>query len=275
MADVQDSVNVEEAITFGVEDVLHLQNSDHLGMVLVTNLLTGQNYLSWSCAILIVLGAKMKNSFVDGRFPKPASSDPLFDRWNKVDCMVTSWISNSISKEIVDAFLYSRIAFCLWIELKERFGECNGPQMYQLKREIVSISQGNHSISKYYTNLKKLWDELNCLAPIPRCDCGVSSKFAEMDSNDKLMQFLMGLSDSYDHVRNQILVMNPLPSINKAYSMIVRVEKQRDVHVAFMLEAESAMMIKVSRNNRNLKKMGDLRNQGVLIKIPCIVSFVR
>ncbi|KAJ0101643.1 hypothetical protein Patl1_06341 [Pistacia atlantica] len=35
------------------------------------------------------------------------------------------------------------------------------------------------------------------------------------------MQFLMGLNDSFDHVRNQILVMDPLPIINKAHSMIL------------------------------------------------------
>ncbi|KAL0285859.1 UNVERIFIED_CONTAM: Retrovirus-related Pol polyprotein from transposon RE2 [Sesamum calycinum] len=51
-----------------------------------------------------------------------------------------------------------------------------------------------------------------------------------MTSSSQLIQFLTGLSDAYDHVRNQILLMDPLPSIGKAYSMILKVEKQREIH---------------------------------------------
>lgn len=53
------------------EDPLHLQNSDHLGMILVTALLTGTNYNSWSRSIRIALGAKSKLGFIDGSCPKP------------------------------------------------------------------------------------------------------------------------------------------------------------------------------------------------------------
>lgn len=43
------------------------------------------------------------------------------------------------------------------------------------------------------------------------------------------MQFLMGLNDSYNTVRGQILLMNPLPSVCKAYSLITQEEKQREI----------------------------------------------
>lgn len=46
----------------------------------------------------------------------------------------------------------------------------------------------------------------------------------KIDSQNKLMQFLMGLNEAYDSIRNQILVMDPLPSVNKAYAMILRVK---------------------------------------------------
>ncbi|KAK9119102.1 hypothetical protein Scep_017195 [Stephania cephalantha] len=66
----------------------------------------------------------------------------------------------------------------------------------------------------------------------------------ELESNDKLIQFLMGLNDLYDPIRNQIMVMDALPNLNKAYSMIVRVERQKEVHIAFTREVDIAMMIK-------------------------------
>ncbi|GAA0144432.1 hypothetical protein LIER_35933 [Lithospermum erythrorhizon] len=50
------------------------------------------------------------------------------------------------------------------------------------------------------------------------------------DDEEKVMQFLMGLNDEYEAIRDQILLMEPLPSISKAYSIITNVESQRTVH---------------------------------------------
>lgn len=52
----------------------------------------------------------------------------------------------------------------------------------------------------------------------------------------------MGLNDSYGHVRNQILLMEPLPSVNRAYSMVLRVEKQRNVQIQFTDTSENIAM---------------------------------
>ncbi|KAK9104685.1 hypothetical protein Scep_021529 [Stephania cephalantha] len=171
----------------GAESPYFLQSSDHPGMVLVSNSLTGSNYLSWSRAMLIALGAKTKLGFIDGRCLKPDPTNSNVDRWIKVDYMATSWILNYISKEIVEAFLYTSSSFDLWNELKERCRECNGPLFYQLKRDISSISQGDFSVSQYYTKLNKLWDELSCLVHLPSCECGAAAKIAALESNDRLM----------------------------------------------------------------------------------------
>lgn len=43
----------------------------------------------------------------------------------------------------------------------------------------------------------------------------------------KLFAFLMVLNESYSQARSQILMMIPLPSLNKAYSMIISDESQK------------------------------------------------
>lgn len=83
----------------------------------------------------------------------------------------------------------------------------------------------------YFTKTKKLWDELNCSKPFPACECGASKEIIEMNNDIKLIQFLMGLNSSYDHVRNQILLMDSLPSVNRAYAMILSFEKQREINI--------------------------------------------
>lgn len=41
------------------------------------------------------------------------------------------------------------------------------------------------------------------------------------------MQFLMGLNESYSQIRWQILLIDPLPSINMVYSLLIQDESQR------------------------------------------------
>ena len=59
------------------------------------------------------------------------------------------------------------------------------------------------------------------------------------------MQFLMGLSEDYDHSKNQILLMDPVPTISKVHAMILKVEKQRVTHMMNTDSSEiSALMAK-------------------------------
>lgn len=85
--------------------------------------------------------------------------------------------------------------------------------LYQLQREITSISQDTDTVMVYFTKLKKLWDQYTSLVPLPVCTCDIGKVVLENDMQTKLMQFLMGLNDTYDNVGNQILLLEPLPTI--------------------------------------------------------------
>ena len=54
-------------------------------------------------------------------------------------------------------------------------------------------------------------------------------KQQEKDSRNKLIQFLIGLNSGYDTMRGQILAMDSLPTVNRAYYIIQQIEKQRQV----------------------------------------------
>ena len=43
------------------------------------------------------------------------------------------------------------------------------------------------------------------------------------------MHFLMGLNESYGSIQGQILSMDPFPSINRIFSLVVQEEKQREI----------------------------------------------
>lgn len=95
----------------------------------------------------IVFGAKHKLGFITGALTKPAIDHPDHEYWVRADCMVTAWILNSISKGLVDAFLYANSAYNLWNQLESHYDLNNGPVLYQLQRVVASISQGAFSVS--------------------------------------------------------------------------------------------------------------------------------
>jgi len=89
------------------------------------------------------------------------------------------------------------------------------------------------SVADYFTQIKKLWDDYNSLITIPHCGCGAecASLVAayKLIQDQQLLQFLVGLNDEYKIARGSILMMKPLPDIDKVYNIILQEEKQRSL----------------------------------------------
>nr|GEU94777.1 retrovirus-related Pol polyprotein from transposon TNT 1-94 [Tanacetum cinerariifolium] len=141
-----------------------LQN-DHPGLVLISKKLTGSyNYSSWKISMMISLSAKNNLKLINGKFEEPAIDSPIRPFWERSNDMVSN--------------------------------------------EIAHLKQGNTTIELYYHKLKGLWDELDALevpyACVCRCDCTNGRTNGEMDQKKRLVQFLMGLDESYTNVRSQI-----------------------------------------------------------------------
>lgn len=172
-----------------------------------------------------MLGAKEKLGFIDGEIKQPVGDERELKRWKKVDYMVQSWILGAISKDMNDAFLYASSTKDLWDILQIRYRETNGVLIFNLKKKISSTIQAERTVTEYLTELQKLWDELRSLRPLPVCSSEAMTKITEHQDTNDLIQFLMGLNPEYEEVKDQILLLDPLPNINKAYSMVLKVEK--------------------------------------------------
>ena len=138
--------------------------------------------------------------------------------------------------------IYYSTAHEVWEDLSERFSQSNAPRIFEIQRDIAYLKQEQLFVSSYYTRLKDLWDELASY------DNAVHG--AQQDQK-KLMQFLMGLNESYSAIRGQILLMNPLPSIRQAYSSVSQEEKQRllsSTHTAIDSNSSVTMAVR-SRPN--------------------------
>ena len=62
--------------------------------------LNGQNLLSWSRFVQLVIHGKGKFGYLDGSLLKPDSFDPSFLAWDINNSMVMSWLINSMDNLI-------------------------------------------------------------------------------------------------------------------------------------------------------------------------------
>ena len=231
----------DQSATTSNTDPCVVHHSDNPATVLVTPLLTVDNYGSWSRAVTMALRAKNKFGFVDGTLTCPKKADDI-SKWRRCNDMVASWILNSVSTEIRPSILYAETAAQIWTDLKERLSQSNAPKIYQLKQSISALKQEGMSISLYFTQLKSLWDELHSIAPTKPCICGNAKSTIDQQNQDRAMEFLQGVHDRFSAVRSQILLMDPFPSIQRIYNIVRQEEKQQEINFRPLPAEESAAL---------------------------------
>ena len=236
-----------------------LHSSDHPGLILVSQPLVGENYGSWSRALKIALSVKNKTGFIDGSLQAPdAEANPQqHQQWLRNNNIVISWILNSVSKDITPTIIGYYTAAEIWKDLKDRFQQQNGPRLYQIKKDLMNLQQGNLSVSNYFTKLKALWDEMQDYRPTTQCNCGGLRSMLDHFQSEQVMQFLMGLNDQFAQTRAQILLMEPIPPINKVFSLVIQEERQRSIGSASenLADAQLAFAAKAtSQKGKGQKK---------------------
>ena len=132
-----------------------LHHGESPGAILVTQLLTEDNYPNWARAMLMALDAKSKLCFVDGSVTISMAVTPLEKiAWSKNNSMISSWILNFVSPHITTSVIYRNTAMEVWNSLRNRFSQANGPRISQLLKMISTIMQGDSTVTTYFTNLQ-------------------------------------------------------------------------------------------------------------------------
>ncbi|KAL5553104.1 hypothetical protein UlMin_040505 [Ulmus minor] len=253
--------NLDRSTTDDSNSPYYLSNEDHPGLALVSQPLIGNNYNSWSRAMTMSLIAKNKLSFVDGSLSRPTVDDECYNSWFRCNSMVMSWLLHAISREIADSVMYIDNAEAMWTDLHDRFHQNNGPRVFQIKQLLNVLYQGSDEVSTYFTKLKTLWDELRDFRPLPACDCGGMKALVEYQQQEYVLQFLMGLNESYTQIRAQILMQDPFPPINKVFSLVVQEERQRGLtssslsdSASFAIHAGNSAYLRGKYDNRQSEK---------------------
>ncbi|GKA99964.1 hypothetical protein Tco_0827958 [Tanacetum coccineum] len=113
------------------------------------------------------------------------------------------------------------------IQLKQTYDKVDGSIMFGLHHQINTLKQNGSSIANYYHKLNALWKQFDVMIELPKCVCNASEGFKKHNQLIKLMQFLMGLDDSYTQIRSSIFSREVLPDVRSAYATISSEEYHR------------------------------------------------
>ncbi|KAL6312963.1 hypothetical protein AAG906_038532 [Vitis piasezkii] len=170
-----------------------LGTGDRPGDFITPTRLRGDNYDDWASDIQLALEARRKFEFLEGTITGPQPPYTQSD-WNTVNAMLVSWTTNTIDLEVKTTEIYV--------------------------------------ITTYYGKLNVLWEELFKHEPLISCNC-CSSCLAhhcttQKREQGKLHDFLMGLNTiMYAQLRTNILSQDPLPSLDRAYPLVIQDERVR------------------------------------------------
>jgi hypothetical protein len=183
----------------------YLHPNENPALILVSPPLDHKNYHTWARSMNIALISKNKDKFIDGSFPKPSITDPLYGPWVRCNTMVLAWIHRSISDSIARSVLWIDTAVGVWKNLRIRFSQGDIFRISDIQEELYKFRQGTLDISDYFTQLKVLWDELENYRPIPHCKCSIACTCGAIYSiniyrqQDYVIRFLKGLNDKFSH----------------------------------------------------------------------------
>ncbi|XP_010519698.1 PREDICTED: uncharacterized protein LOC104799067 [Tarenaya hassleriana] len=212
---------------------LYLHAADSSSLILVSEKLLGEaNYSVWSRSVEKALLAKNKLGFVLGSVKKPSDDHPDSGSWARCNALVSTWITNAVSTEIASLIVYMDDAATVWKNLESRFKQKNAAKLYNIQHQLDSLHQGSMDLNMYFTKMTSLWEELKNHEPFPVCSCGHCScslerRWLDLIERRNVVNFLMRLNDSYTPARRQILMLDPLPDISRAFNLVAQEEQQR------------------------------------------------
>lgn len=187
--------------------------------------------------------------------------------------MVLAWIQRSISESIAKSVLWIDSAAGVWKNLQIRFSHGNIFRISDIQEDLYKFRQGTLDVSNYFTQLKVMWDELENYRPIPfcscaiQCSCGAIASIKKYREQDYVIRFLKGLSEKFTHSKSQIMMMNPLPDINYAFSLVIQQEREMhssingDTPTASTAEETVALQVQTTEGNY-VAKQGNTNYKG-------------
>ncbi|GAV58382.1 UBN2_3 domain-containing protein [Cephalotus follicularis] len=190
----------------------------------------GSNYHQWSHSVMIFICGKDKEDYITRTTVPPEESSARYRTWKAENHMVVSWLSNSMTIEMGENFMYYQIAKEIWDATRETYSnKDNTSSIFEIKGILHDLSQGEMTITDYFNALTRYWQQLDMLEDIKWHCPEDTQQYNKILEKERIYKFLLGLNKELDEVRGRILSIKPLPSVREVFSVVRREESRRKV----------------------------------------------
>nr|XP_009593063.1 uncharacterized protein LOC104089791 isoform X2 [Nicotiana tomentosiformis] len=151
-----------------------LSPTDVSGIQIISFQLTGiENYSIWYRSMRVALLDRNKLGLVDGSCYKEKFLEGTWNHWERMNAIVLSWIINYDASGLLDDIMYASSAHAVWNDLLEWFNKVDGSRLFNLYKEISTLSQVTTFVPVYFSQLKYLWDAFEALVYTVETDFGL------------------------------------------------------------------------------------------------------
>ena len=212
----------------------YIHPSDAHTLQLVSVKFNGDGFHSWKRSMILTLSTKNKLGFVDGSIDVPDITTAEYKCWERCNNLVITWLLYNLDETIAKSVQYFPTARELWEDLEDRYGCTSISQVYALEQQLFELTQGSDSVSVFFTKMKTLWEGLNDASPLlyctcNKCTCGLSQRLVLKQQEQRILQFMMRLTEAFSLVRSNVLMMQPLPNISQVYRLFAQEEKHKSI----------------------------------------------
>lgn len=213
-----------------MQNPLILHPSDGPLSISVPKLQGAGDYRSWKRSFEIQLSSKRKLGFVNGTVTRSTYDAAQATQWDTCNDLVISWLHSNVSDNIKHSILFINSAYDIWKQLEKCFMLSNGSRKYKLNRDLFGLKQNKVKVNDYFTTLSSLWEEIDSMNTLPTVTTVAAdvtillTTLETQKAESKLFQFLNGLDECYSAIRSQLLMQNPLPTVEMAFAAIQQEE---------------------------------------------------
>ncbi|CAL8132821.1 unnamed protein product [Prunus armeniaca] len=193
----------------------------------------------------------------------PVESAPTFDAWTTENLRVKGWLIDSMSPELMGRFIRLRTAKEIWDAVKKVFYDgSDESQVYELNRKAFTFKQNGQPVSKYYSMLQSLFQELDHRDP-PSMVCAADTDAYQKKLNRlRVHNFLFGLDPEFDQVRSEILRKEPKLDLDQSFAYVCRDAQQRANFIGAAAYLDATVMV-AQRSKGPPSSYGSSSTQGV------------
>ncbi|XP_020258255.1 uncharacterized protein LOC109834633 [Asparagus officinalis] len=115
-------------------------------------------YLSWSRRVRYTLEGKGLEGYLTGEKEEPSQNAPERAEWKSTHMQVYIWLLSSLTSGIASTVDGIAKVHDVWEKLRRTYdGARNNLRVYQIKREISALVQGEKTVQEYAIELDRLW----------------------------------------------------------------------------------------------------------------------